>query len=268
VPAVQILLNQSGKPAGVAGQAREDLDTGVSVSASTVGGPYSAYQWSFLSRPDNVTTGVEATTAFSASTSSSTVLSPIDQAGTYLLQLAVDSGSGLGATSDDVAQIEFYAGVPGDPIVGPLNTDPAELPRRPIAFRERRQGNFPDSIEPLGNTTGWAREWYRWWAVIERMYQGKSWAVGRVTGDPVTPVLVRGFNVIQAGISRIATGNVQVTFVRPMPDANYVVIPSLLNTAGIVSVNTITATHFRVLTKDTSFVAQDYDFGFDVKLGV
>jgi hypothetical protein len=268
VPAVQILLNQSGKPAGVAGQAREDLDTGVSVSASTVGGPYSAYQWSFLSRPDNVTTGVEATTAISAPTSSSMVLSPIDQAGTYLLQLAVDSGSGLGATSDDVAQIEFYAGVPGDPIVGPLNTDPAELPRRPIAFRERRQGNFPDSIEPLGNTTGWAREWYRWWAVIERMYQGKSWAAGRIQGDPVTPVLVRGFNVIQAGISRVSTGVILVTFVRPMPDANYLVVPTVLNNSGTAAIDGITASNFELLTFDTSFVPQDFDCGFDVKLGV
>lgn len=163
--AVQIVINQSGKSAGVAGQAREDLDTGTAVLVAAVGGPFLAYQWSFQYRAINIVAGARATSLFATPTASSSLINPIDQPGTYLIQLAVDSGSGLGATEEDVATITFYAGPT-------LNADPTLLPRRIPAFRERLQHNVPDVIDPTGNTEGWSREWLRWFAYIETLAGG------------------------------------------------------------------------------------------------
>lgn len=159
---LQIVINQSGKTAGVNGRAREDLDTGTAISVAAVGGPFLAYSWTFLSKAINIVAGVRATSLFATPNASSSLINPIDQPGTYLVQLAVDSGSGLGATEDDVVSITFYAGPA-------LNADPTQLPRRIPAFGERRQHNVPDAIDPLGNVEGWSREWLRWFAYIKNL---------------------------------------------------------------------------------------------------
>jgi hypothetical protein len=157
-----IVINQAGKPAGVAGRAREDLVTGTAVTVAAVGGPFLAYSWTFQSVAENIIAGVKATSLFATPAASSSLISPIDQPGTFLVQLEVDSGSGLGATEADVASITFYAGPA-------LNADPTLLPRRIPAFRERLQHNVPDAIDPSGNTEGWSREWLRWFAFIETL---------------------------------------------------------------------------------------------------
>ena len=263
---VQILLNQTGAPAGTTGQAREDLVTGLPVSAQAIGGPFSAYLWTLVCRPIDIIDEVQATTAISAPTAAITLLDPIDVFGTYNLQIAVDSGSGLGATEDDVAQITFYAGVPSDPIHGPLNSDPAELPRRLMAFREKLQHNVPDLIQPLGNTEGWSREWYRLMAMVDRMYQGKSWAAARVLGDPVTPVVLRGFNI--EGISRTGTGLYQVTLLRPMPDTNYMPSAGPLDAKGSVVALVMDESNIAIERSDNTGTDADLNFWLNVQLGI
>lgn len=153
--AAQITVNQAAKPAGVAGQAREDLDLGTAVTLSAAGGPFLAYLWTIVDKPIDIVTGARSAAALSAPTSSSTNVAPIDKPGTFLVQLAVDSGSGLGALAGDVARITFYAGPA-------LAADPTLLPRRWPATGETSEHNVPDAVDAGGNPDGWAREWLRW----------------------------------------------------------------------------------------------------------
>jgi len=265
--AVQIQFDQAAHPPGVPGQAREDLQTGLAVTATAVGGPYLAYLWSFIHRPIDIFIPAEASTLITLPGSAVTSLTPIDVAGTYLLQVVVDSGSGLGALPDDVATLTFYAGELADPLNAALNADPAELPRRRIAFREELEHNVPDAISPLGNPEGWSREWYRWFALLQRLYAGKSWARGRVSlpgGGPAT--LVRGFNV--AGVVRIGVGIVDVTFNTPLPDALYAASASARGAPGYCFVSNEAPGTFRVHRADIGGALVDADFTFDVGLGV
>lgn len=198
--AVQIVFNQSGKPAGVAGQAREDLDLGTPVLAQAVGGPFVSQQWTFIDRPADVITNTNSNAAFTAPSSASTNITPVDQPGTYLIQVAVDSGQGLGATVDDVARLTFYAGPA-------LNADPTQLPRRIPAFGERREHNVPDALSPLGNPQGWAREWRRWFAKIS----------AALAGGGVTPVAITTTGTAVANTSEIL-GTRAAVLTRTLPD--------------------------------------------------
>lgn len=165
--AVQIRVDQpgSGAPPGVTGQAREDLATGFPVTLTAVGGPYLGYQWSIVDKPLDIVAATQSGALLGSPTASTTSFGPIDTVGTYLVQIVVDSGSGLGATPDDIAQITFYAGVG----LNSLNPDPEQLPRRQMAFRETTQHNVPDVVFPLGNPRGWAQEWERWFALLRRI---------------------------------------------------------------------------------------------------
>ena len=133
--AVQIKIDQAGKPAGVAGQSREDLDVGVAVTLTAVGGPFLRYLWSFPSKPVDVFAGVRSSVALSAPQSSVTLASPIDLVDTYLVELAVDAGFGLGGRPEDVTRRTFYAG------------DPARHPAS--AGQSRRRLPFPRLHQPV-----------------------------------------------------------------------------------------------------------------------
>lgn len=254
-----ITINQSGKSAGVAGQAREDLDTGTAVSVASSGGPFLAYEWTFIAKPIDIVAGAQATSLMSTPTATSTLINPIDVAGTYEVQLAVDSGSGLGALDTDVVRITFFAGAPGVP----LNPDPAELPRRGPAFSEMLEHNVPDVIEPSGNTQGWSREWFRWFAAIFRMWQAKSYAHGRIANDGVTATVV---NAMNATPERLDVGQVRITFARDMPTDTFVVIATARGIpGGSCSVRDEGATGFVVERADAGGSLVDADFCFDVK---
>lgn len=173
--ALQITLNQTGKPAGVAGRAREDLDLGVPVVASASGGPFTEYRWLIVSKPVDVIANVKSGAGLSAPTSSTTQISPIDVPGTHLVELLVDAGFGLGARLEDVARITFYAGTA-------LAADPRKLPRREPAFGERAEHNVPDALDAGGNPEGWAREKARDKALRDDLWLGRLWAGGTVVG--------------------------------------------------------------------------------------
>src|SRR5512147_1551254 len=110
--AVSVTINQAGKPAGVAGQSREDLNTGVSVTLSQSGGPFLSYLWTLRYVAIDVLTDTRSAAVLSAPTAATTTLSPIDKPGEYSGRLTVDSGAGLGASPSDVFDWTFYAGVP------------------------------------------------------------------------------------------------------------------------------------------------------------
>ena len=159
--AVQIKIDQVAHPPGTPGLAREDLATGI-VTLTAIGGPYLAYQWSIIDKPIDMSVPVKSAAVLTAPAMASTTVNPVDLSGTYYVQLLVDSGSGLGATIDDIARITFYAGTA-------LAAAADQVPRRVIAFRETIEHNSPDALDAGGNPEGWAREWRRWFANISRL---------------------------------------------------------------------------------------------------
>lgn len=219
---VLVKIDQAAKPAGVAGRAREDLDTGLPATLTAVGGPYLQYQWTLRYVAIDILAGTRATSILSAPAAAVTSLNPIDKPGMYAGRIAVDSGAGLGASPDDVADWTFYAGTPGDPLFGPLAAAPDELPRRGIAAGERGEHNVPDALDPAGNVDGWAREWERWKAVFRRLYSRQLFAVGIVTLPGGGPAAL-GREIGLSGAVRNSLGNVTVSFDTAFLDALYAV---------------------------------------------
>ncbi len=261
--AVSILINQpgSGAPPGVAGQAREDLTTGFPVQLTAMGGPFAAYQWSIVDKPVDIVAGVQSAAVLSAPAAAVTLYLPADLEGTSLVQVVVDSGSGLGALPDDIARITFYCG----PGLNALNPDPTRLPRRRMAFREQTEHNVPDAIFPLGNPRGWAEEWERWFAVIQAAGATSSQAMGRVVlpaGGPAS--LLSSYQV--AGVNRVAVGTVDVTFPVPLPSASYAVLHAARGVDGQLYVDTETVNGFRIYRADSAGTLIDADFSFSVVL--
>lgn len=259
---VQIQIDQpgSGAPAGSPGQAREDLVLGFPVQLTAIGGPYLAYSWSIIDKTVDIVAGTQSVALLSAPSAAITQLQPVDIEGTYYVQVLVDSGSGLGALPEDIARGTFYAG----PSLNALALDPAELPRREMAFRETTEHNVPDAVFPLGNARGWAQERQRWQEVLKRIYAGKSWACGRVAvaaGGPASTT--QGFNL--AGAVWVSTGVVDIVFARPLPNANYAVVPSPRGNNGQVYVDSETVNGFRLYRADSWGILTDDDFTFEVK---
>lgn len=184
---VLIKVDQAGASPGVAGQAREDLVLGTLVTVSAIGGPYLDYQWSIPSPPVDIIGGTRSSVAIASATASATQLSPIDTQGTYLVRLAVDSGSGLGANPEDNASITFYAG-------DALNADPTGYPRRPIATGETTEHNVPDAIDPPGNKDGWARERARWDEAAKAGGGGSGFTAGNDLLGTSTSQTVQGIS--------------------------------------------------------------------------
>lgn len=255
---VTIKVDQGGHPAGVPGQAREDLATGSDVTVTAGGGPFFAYLWSFVSKPVDVISNVRASSMFISPSATASVIHPIDVEGTYEVEVQVDSGSGLGALSTDVARMTFYAGTT-------IAVRADYLPQREPAFGEKNEHNVPDLIDPLGNIDGWARTLGRWFAVIRTIYRAKSWARARValTGGGAT--VTRGTNI--AGVTRTSLGTVDVTFIRAMGDGNYSVTATARTTAGQCVVSGESTTGFTISRLDVGGSLVDADFNFDVGLG-
>ena len=243
--------------------AREDLVLATNVSASAVGGPYLSYLWSLIDKPVDVIAGVQSASVLTAATANTTLVTPIDKAGTWLLELLVDSGSGLGASPSDQARITFYAGPA-------LNADPTDLPRRELAFREQLQHNVADAIFPTGNTRGWAQEWSRWWSLIKKVVLGRSHAWGRVTlvgGGASIAVSTSAYNV--TSVTRVGVGIVDVVFTTNAPNANYAATANARGaTGGSCTVASEAANTFRVWRADPGGALVDADFCFDVKTRV
>lgn len=257
--AVQIRIDQAAAPPGVAGVAREDLATGVPVTLTAVGGPYAQYLWTTIWKPIDIVAAVKATSAFTAPLANVTNYTPIDQAGTYLVQVAVDSGLGLGATPDDIARISFYAGPA-------LNADPTKLPRRIPAFGETVEHNVADAVDVGGNPDGWSREWLRWFALMSAMWDLRSAAGARVSlpgGGPAA--IVRQANVFSA--TRTAVGIVDIVYTVALPDAfNAPSATAYGPTGGSCVVDLATANGCTVYRADPAGMLVDADFTFDVRL--
>lgn len=261
--AVSIQIDQpgSGAPPGVAGQAREDLSLGFPVTLTAVGGPFLQYQWSIVDKAVDMLAGVQSAALLGAPGAAVTPMTPIDREGTYLVQVVVDSGSGLGALAEDVSTLTFFAG----PTLNALAVDPAELPRREMAFREKTEHNVPDLVFPLGNARGWAQERQRWQEVLKRIYLGKSWAWGRVALPAGGPASLTGLALNVGGVGRVSAGVVDVTFSSPLPNANYEVMHSARGAGGQLYVDSETINGFRIYRADPWGGLVDAGFNFNVR---
>lgn len=216
--AVQIVINQVPQPPGIPGQAREDLATGVPVDLAAVGGPFLQYLWTIIDKPIDYVAAAQSGAFLTAPNAPATQVNNVDFNGTYEVQLSVDSGSGLGATPDDVTRITFYAGIALNPI-------PSELPRRVPAFGEQTEHNAPDPIFPGGNPRGWAQELGRWFEVISRFgfFAGVRW-------NDAGGLIVAQKNVLSVvpGLPGIYT----VNFTNPAANADYLVIAAARGALG------------------------------------
>lgn len=258
--AVQIQVDQpgAGPPPGIPGQAREDLLVGgFPIKLTATGGPFAQYLWSIIDKPVDIVAGVQSAAALATPLAATTLYLPVDKPGTTLVQVVVDSGSGLGALPEDTARITFYAGPA-------LNVDPAQLPRRQMAFREQTEHNVPDAIFPAGNPRGWAEEWERWFAYLKSLAPGVSAAWGRVSLPPGGPAtLVAGKNV--GGVARVGVGVVDVAFTSPLPSANYAVVTGTrASPGGQATVDMEAVGGFRFYRADFAGVLTDADFSFAV----
>lgn len=262
---VSIKIDQAGKAAGVAGRAREDLDVGTAVTLAAIGGPWSGQQWTVLHKPVEVRTNTRATAVLGSPSAATSSLTPIDVRGTYLVQVAVNSGSGIGATAADIARLTFYAGIPGDKLRGAPNADPRLLPRRLPAAGEKAEHNVPDAVDALGNPDGWAKEWYRWERVFQDFYEGKAWASGRVNLSGAGATLVRGFNV--ASVVRSSQGVVLVQFALAMPDTLYSAQATARSVGGSVTVSSELTASCVFERADLGGSLTDAAFNFRVELG-
>lgn len=211
---VQIILNQTGNAtAGIAGDAREDFVTGVPVQATLAGGPYGDYLWTLQDKPLDFIGGANSAAGPTSPKSAATTIQPIDNEGTYLLQVMVDSGQGLGATPDDITTITFYAGTA-------LSALADQLPQRQPAFGERLEHNVLDALFGSGrNPRGWAQTWGRWFEVIKAAFKGSSRTWARVLLTGTTPSIVMMNNV--ASVTRVSQGIYTANFIRPQTSVNY-----------------------------------------------
>lgn len=260
--AVQIQIDQpgSGAPPGIPGQAREDLATGFAVQLTATGGPFLAYQWSIVDKAVDIMAGLQSAALLSAPAAAVTQMVPIDFVGTYLVQVVVDSGSGLGANADDVARITFYAGT----ALNSLNPVPNQLPRRQMAFRETTEHNVPDAVFPLGNPRGWAQEWERWFARLLLLSTSSYFAAALVdlpAGGPA--VLTAASNVASA--VRLSLGVVAISFTNPASSTDYVVLPSAEGQGGMFLVRNKTVNGFVIERSDLGGSLVDDDFGIVVE---
>lgn len=284
MPAVQIKIDQAGAPVGVPGQAREDLVLSLPITLAAIGGPYLNYQWSFPAKAIDVVAGVRSSIAFASSTAPTTTCSPVDIQGTYLVRLAVDSGSGLGATTDDNASITFYAGAA-------LNPDPTQYPRRTPAIGETIEHNVPDVIDPDGNKDGWGRERARWDAAAAKLMQkayaatstwhlsqsGSASGTGTSSGDPIPKeelsrrlrgvrLTIAGFMTLQWDAAGDPTGSLNITW--DTPPGVQVVIAGVRTSGATGQLTTWT-----VIDKSTTPVRYGFkdsalaDDGWNARLG-
>ena len=148
---ISITVNQTGKPAGVAGKAREDLSLGVPVVVSATGGD-GTFAWRIGDAPPNDAMTTKSAASLSASTGSSVTLTP-DNGGTYRL---------LATSAGETQAVTFYAGTA-------LSTDPSQLPHREPAFGEQTEHTAPDALDTGGNVNGWERELRRWMKAVKRI---------------------------------------------------------------------------------------------------
>ena len=149
-------IDQPTKPAGVAGNSRDDLDafTGAGTEIQLIDGGVGAvlWAWSVLDAPPG------AAPVLTTPALASTLLSGATVSGSYLIQLVVDGGGSPG---------QIYRVVAGVQVNTPAwVTPPLNRPLRIPAKGETLEFNVESSPGVGANTRGWAQEMDHWFRTI------------------------------------------------------------------------------------------------------
>lgn len=191
-------IDQAGKPAGVGGQSRDDLDLytvpGTEIQFSDVGGDALTWQWTLIDQPPGAAAVLTAPNAITTNLTGATV------AGSYLVQLAVDGGLVPGSIRRIIAGIQLDTPTWVTP---PLNR-PLRIPAKGETF----EFNVESSPGSGANVRGWAQEIDHWFRTLV------SFAFGvRATNDG-TPVGSEPFftlNFVGGGATDGGSGILNVT---------------------------------------------------------
>jgi hypothetical protein len=148
------VINQAGKPAGVAGNSRDDLalftGSGSEIQLSDTVGTASTFAWTLLDQPEG------GTASLTTPGLASTLLTGATVAGSYLIQLVGDGGGSPGQIYRIIAAVQI--GVPAW-------VEPTGILRIP-AKGETIEFNVKDSPGTGPDTRGWAQEMDYWFRAI------------------------------------------------------------------------------------------------------
>lgn len=191
-------IDQAGKPAGVAGQSRDDLDLftvpGTEIQFADVGGTASSWQWTLIDQPPGAAASLTTPTAVSTLLTNATV------AGSYLVQLAVDGGGVPGTIQRVIAGIQLDTPTW---VIPPLNR-PLRIPAKGETF----EFNVESSPGSGANVRGWAQEIDHWFRTLV------SFAFGVKAANDGTPVSSEAFftlNFIGGGAVDAGSGVLDVS---------------------------------------------------------
>ena len=149
-------IDQAGKPVGVAGQSRDDLDLftlpGTEIALSDGGVGATLWQWTILDQPPGATAFLTTPNAATTNLSNATVR------GSYFVQLVVDGGA---------LPAQVYRIVAGVQLDTPSwVTPPINRPLRIPAKGESLEFNVESSPGAGANSRGWAQEMDHWFRAI------------------------------------------------------------------------------------------------------
>lgn len=191
-------IDQAGKPAGVGGLSRDDLDLftapGTEIQLSDVGGDALTWQWTLIDQPPGATASLTSPNAIT------TLLTGATVAGSYLVQLAVDGGLVPGSIRRIIAGIQLDTPTW---VVPPLNR-PLRIPAKGETF----EFNVESSPGSGANIRGWAQEIDHWFRTLI------AYAFGVTAANDSVPVGGEPFfmlNFVGGGASDAGSGVLNVT---------------------------------------------------------
>lgn len=184
-------IDQAGKPAGVAGQSRDDLDLftvpGTEIVLTDAGVGATVWQWSILDQPPGAAATLTTPNAMTTNLTNATVR------GSYFVQLVVDGGA---------LPAQVYRIIAGVQIDTPSwVTPPINRPLRIPAKGETTEFNVESSPGAGANARGWAQEldhWFRAIAAFGFGVRAQSGGVG-VGTEPFYTLNFVGMTVADAG---------------------------------------------------------------------
>lgn len=184
-------IDQATKPAGVAGQSRDDLDLftgpGTEIVLTDAGVGATVWQWTILDQPPGAAASLSTPNAATTNLTNATV------AGSYFVQLVVDGGA---------LPAQVYRVVAGVQIDTPSWVTPVlNRPLRIPAKGETVEFNVESSPGAGPNTRGWAQELDHWFRAIASFGFGvRAQDSGAPVGtEPFYTINFIGLTVADAG---------------------------------------------------------------------
>jgi hypothetical protein len=198
MPSVPVItINQSGKPAGVAGQARDDLSIYSGAGTEVLladSGSGSTRTWQLLDQPKGAAAVIDAPDQPSISISGATI------PGSYMIQLTVDGGTLPG----QIVRLIFAVQIDLPSWVGGANLQKFRIP----AAGETIEFNRLSSPAAGPNARGWADEMNDFLGVVARNAFG---TLIKDNGSAVGAEAFRTINFVGSTIVDAGNGEISIT---------------------------------------------------------